>query len=67
MKLPPSILAVVALSTTARSAVISSGMLDVPIPFTLVGVSINVDAGTVAAEQGAGWHINPFFGGGSLA
>jgi len=61
------ILPMVALSTTARSAVISGGMLDILIPTTLVGGSINVDAGTIVAEQGAGWDINPFFGGASRA
>ena len=42
-------------------------MLDILIPTIFVGVSINVDAGTIVAEQGTGWDINPFFGGNSRA
>jgi len=54
---------VAALATTSHGAIIASGLQDIIIPTTFVGVYLDVDAGVPVAEEAAGWDINAFFGG----
>ena len=58
-----------ALATTSAShaAIVWSGPMDVPVPFTFDGVYLNPFTGATAATQPADWNtapwLNPFFGG----
>ena len=52
-----------AILPSAQSAVIYSGLQDIPIPTTFDGVYLDIDTGTTSASTISGWDINPFFGG----
>ena len=59
--------ALAAMTGASHAAIISSGLQDIVIPTTFVGVYLNVDAGITVAEEGSGWDINLFFGGEGIA
>jgi hypothetical protein len=61
------ILPVVAMASASHAAIIASGLRDIVISSTFGGVYLDVDAGVLVAEEGAGWDINPFFGGEGIA
>jgi hypothetical protein len=67
MKTIPSILTFASLAATSHAAIIYSGVRDILIPTTFIGVYLDVDVGDTVAEEGAGWDINPFFGGEGVA
>ena len=48
---------------SAHSAVIYSGLQNIPIPTTFDGVYIDIDNGATSTSTILGWDINPFFGG----
>ncbi len=52
-----------AIRHSAHSAVIYSGVQNVPIPTTFDGVYLDIDTATTSASVITGWDINPFFGG----
>lgn len=61
------ILPVVAMTSTSHAAIIVSGLRDIVISSTFGGVYLDVDAAVLVAAEGAGWDINPFFGGEGIA
>ncbi len=67
MKVLCLILPVVAMTSPSHAAIIASGLRDIVIYTTFGGVYLDVDAGVLVAEEGAGWDINPFFGGEGVA
>jgi hypothetical protein len=67
MKALTWILPLAMLAGNSHAAIIASGLRDIVIPTTFVGVYLDVDAGTTVAEEAAGWDINPFFGGEGIA
>lgn len=66
MKLP-AILLFLAGFAPASAEVIYSGLRNIPIPDTVTGVTLDIDAGTLVAEAAAGWDINVFLGGFGIA
>jgi hypothetical protein len=61
------ILFLTALIGTSQAAIIYSGTQNIIIPTTFVGVYLDIDGGGTVAEEGAGWDVNPFFGGEGVA
>lgn len=52
---------------SARSAVIYSGLQNIPIATTFDGTTLDVDTGTTSTVLGSGWDVNFFFGGYGIA
>lgn len=63
MKHALTLLAVALAFTSAHSAVIYSGLQNIPIPTTFAGVYIDVDTGAHSTSVITGWDVNAFFGG----
>ncbi|MEO5712284.1 MAG: PEP-CTERM sorting domain-containing protein [Luteolibacter sp.] len=64
---PLLIAAALAGSASSQAAIVASGIRDLVITNTFQGIYLDVDAGSVVAEEATGWDINPFFGGEGLA
>jgi hypothetical protein len=56
-----------AIQHSANSAVVYSGLQNIPIPTTFDGFYLNLDNATTSTSTILGWDINPFFGGVGLA
>ena len=54
-------------SVSSQAAIVASGIRDLAISNTFQGLYLDVDAGTVVAEETVGWDINPFFSGEAVA
>ncbi len=67
MKTPLILLTLAALLGHSQAAVIYSGVKDILIPTTFIGVYIDVDGGGTVAEEGAGWDVNFIFNGEGIA
>jgi hypothetical protein len=70
MKALPLLARVLALGTivsSANAAIIASGTRDIVITTDFGGVYLDVDGATITPTEGAGWDINPFFGGEGIA
>ena len=62
-----STLLALATASASHAGIVWSGPMNVPVPFTFDGVSLNPFTGATAATQPADWNaapwLNPFFGG----
>jgi hypothetical protein len=52
---------------SAHSAVIYSGLQNIPIPTTFTGIYLDLDTAATSSTPSVGWDINPFFGGIGIA
>ncbi len=67
MKILRLLLPLATLAGSSHAAIIYSGIQNILIPTTFVGVYIDIDGGGTVAEEAAGWDINPIFGGEAIA
>jgi hypothetical protein len=56
-----------ALAGTSQAAIIHSGIQNILIPTTFVGVYIDIDGGGTVPEEGVGWDVNLIFNGEGIA
>jgi len=61
------IVPVLGLAATSHAAIVASGIRDLVITNTFEGIYLDVDTGSLVAMEGAGWDLNPFFGGEAVA
>ncbi len=60
------LLALASLAANSRAAIVYSGIENILIPTTFVGVYLDIDGGGTVGEEGAGWDTNFVFNGEGL-
>ena len=63
MKLLFPLISMLLMVASAHSAVIYSGLQNIPIPTTFDGVYVDIDNGSTSTSTIIGWDVNIFFGG----